>query len=254
MDLEESLQQLGLSPSETAVYLSVVRLGKTLPSRVAKDTGIKRSTVYGLIKSLVEKRLVEEDLGGKTTYVIARPLEALDDLLTEDKRQLKRKQKALDHSISELEQLSHSGSYSPPRIRFVEERDMFDYMKKRIKDWQDDSIKYDVTWWGFQDYSIIDKYEDWIDKSWKVAPKGWQLKMVSNHAPIEKKKAKQYGGRRHMKYWNHATDFTSTVAVSGDYILMWMTRERPHYMIELYDKVLAHNLREYFRNTWNILD
>lgn len=58
MTTVESLKSMGLTEIETSMYLSLLKLGGSLASTVAKEVGIKRTTVYPILKSLAEKGFV----------------------------------------------------------------------------------------------------------------------------------------------------------------------------------------------------
>jgi sugar-specific transcriptional regulator TrmB len=58
MDSLTSLTSLGLSEPEAQVYLSLLRLGQSPASRIAKDTGIKRTTIYPILRNLTAKGFV----------------------------------------------------------------------------------------------------------------------------------------------------------------------------------------------------
>lgn len=49
------LNELGLSDQEAAVYVALLRLGESPASVIAKEVGIKRTTAYPLLKSLLAK-------------------------------------------------------------------------------------------------------------------------------------------------------------------------------------------------------
>ncbi len=51
----QALIDLGLTNQESGVYLSLLRLGGSLASTVAKDMGIKRTTAYPILKTLTQK-------------------------------------------------------------------------------------------------------------------------------------------------------------------------------------------------------
>lgn len=55
MDKTKYIEQLGLSKQETAAYLSLLKLGGAQASQVAKDMGVKRTTVYAILATLKEK-------------------------------------------------------------------------------------------------------------------------------------------------------------------------------------------------------
>jgi sugar-specific transcriptional regulator TrmB len=54
----EALKNIGLSETESLVYLSLLELGASRASFVAKDTGLKRTTVYPILKALTSKGFV----------------------------------------------------------------------------------------------------------------------------------------------------------------------------------------------------
>ncbi len=55
-----ALRELGLSDQEAAVYISLLRSGGTIASTVAKDIGIKRTTVYAILKAMAQKGFVTQ--------------------------------------------------------------------------------------------------------------------------------------------------------------------------------------------------
>lgn len=58
MQQKKALEEIGLSKEESAIYLALLKLGGSIASVVAKETGIKRTTVYALLKSLANKGFV----------------------------------------------------------------------------------------------------------------------------------------------------------------------------------------------------
>lgn len=58
MTIEQTISALGLSTTETQVYLALLKTGGMKASQVAKDVTMKRTTVYSLLDNLVEKGFV----------------------------------------------------------------------------------------------------------------------------------------------------------------------------------------------------
>ncbi|HBU07441.1 MAG TPA: hypothetical protein DEB09_05160 [Candidatus Magasanikbacteria bacterium] len=58
MQEKTALKELGLNEHEAEVYLGLLKIGGSIASAVAKSVGIKRTTVYALLKSLAEKGFV----------------------------------------------------------------------------------------------------------------------------------------------------------------------------------------------------
>ncbi len=61
IQLASKLEQLGFSPKEAHVYLILLELKKALPSTLARNLNLNRSSVYGILKRLVQKSVVVEE-------------------------------------------------------------------------------------------------------------------------------------------------------------------------------------------------
>lgn len=75
------LEELGLSPNEAKVYLAAVALGPTTAGLIARNADIKRTTVYAVMESLMQKGLMAIKLRGfKKQYYAEKP-EKLESIL-----------------------------------------------------------------------------------------------------------------------------------------------------------------------------
>lgn len=74
--IETYLDEIGLSPSETTLYLAGLRLGKTGVKRLVNETGVKRPTAYHALNELVAKGLAKETKEGRElVYSMSPPSE-----------------------------------------------------------------------------------------------------------------------------------------------------------------------------------
>jgi predicted transcriptional regulator len=251
--ITETLTKLGLSDKEAAMYLSVLQQGRTTPATVAMLTKINRTTVYSLVKDLVEKGFLTEDLGGKTTYLVATAPQDLKFLVQKEEKKLEQKKRQVDAAITELMGMAKGSKYAIPRITFIQEEDLENYLYKRSDEWHASIMKYDGILWGFQDHTFAEHYEKWIDWEWRVGgPKNLRLRLFSNKSEVEEKnKAKEFSNRRQIKYWKRPEEFTGTIWVHGDYLILVQTRARPHYLVEIYDALLADNMRKFLSGIWD---
>ena len=58
MNLEAVLRKSGFSEKEAEVYLSLLKLGSSIVSDIAKKAGINRSTTYVILDALAKRGLV----------------------------------------------------------------------------------------------------------------------------------------------------------------------------------------------------
>lgn len=251
--ISDTLGKLGFQEKEINVYLEVLRRGKTTPAAVAKATGINRATVYSVSKSLLERGVMTEDLAGKSLYLVAKPAEDLTSMIERASKELDRKKRLVHDAIDELAQLPTSTQYSVPQIRFIEEENIDEHMTKQIPAWNASILKVDPDkrWWGFQDHTFVEHYKQWILDYWKVAPEEIDLRLLSNESKIEEEMKKEELDRRQIRFWDKSKDFSATTWAIGEYIIMIYTRERPFYLIEIFNPVFAENQRQIFKNLWS---
>jgi sugar-specific transcriptional regulator TrmB len=96
--LQKMLARSGLSAHESAVYLAMLELGPSTVLKAARQSGVKRTTIYGVIESLQSKGLVSvEEPGFKKLYVAEDPLRL--------KRLIEEQQHTLEAFFPELEAL-----------------------------------------------------------------------------------------------------------------------------------------------------
>jgi sugar-specific transcriptional regulator TrmB len=249
--IEDILKQLGFGNKEVKVYLAILEQGKTTPAHLATLTGIKRTTVYSISKELLDKGVIVEDIAGPHSFLVALPPEDLKNIAKKEERELQNKKILIDQAVTELQNFTKDTKYSIPKITFIYEEDLENFLYKQTPEWNRSVMASDGIWWGFQDPSFPEQYKKWIDWFWnESAPKDLVLKLLSNQTQNEKQIAKLYD-RRLIKYWNgEEGNFTGSTLVAGDYILLIITGQKPHYLVQIYDATLAHNMRQLFMSIW----
>lgn len=249
--VEQSLAKLGFSEKEVALYLVLLKHGKMTPAEITKITRINRPTVYSVGKELVKKGLLFEDLGGTSRAFVARPPDELAVLTNREEKKLTEKKLVVQRAIEELKTVSQGAKYEVPKIVFIPEEEFRDYFFKQTKKWHASMLQHDATWWGFQDHTFAEQFQDYIDWHWqKAAPKTLELKLLTNDSDVEVKMAQNPYPRRHVRFWNANGSFTASTWVCGDYVIMAITNVHPYYLVEIHDRTFAHNLRLIFKGIW----
>ncbi len=85
--IPEALVNLGLSPEEADIYLSLINSGPQSAGLLAKSTKVKRTYIYSVSAGLIKKGLISQTKKGKTTIFSAMSPDKLSSLV-ETKRQL----------------------------------------------------------------------------------------------------------------------------------------------------------------------
>jgi predicted transcriptional regulator len=247
--LEKEFGQLGLNDNEREVYLAVLKAGKASPARIAKETAINRTTVYSVSRKLMSLGLVGEDLSAKVGYLYAEKPEALEHMFAKEEAVLKERKILAQTLVKELTALPSGKSYSIPKIKFIEEADLTDYLYKQYSFWADSSLERDNTWWGYADSSFTKEYKEWIHWTWKHGPKGQKVNFFANDSGVEDEVSSEHPDRI-TRPLPKGQEFDSSFWVIGDYVIMTQSRERPNYLVEIHDAVFARNQRQLFKNLW----
>jgi len=252
MNIELSLESLGFSEKEIQVYLAVIKLGKTTPAVVAKLTKIGRPTVYNLAKSLISKGVIAEDVADKILHLVALPPEGLRAGIERARIDLAKREETVNSVIEEIGQIGSVKNYPVPKLRFVEESELSDYLFQSAMKWHKSVLAKDAVWHGFQDHSFLEHYEDWID--WSVRKfKGppYEVRLFSNSSQIEERLEGTISVRK-VKFLK-GSQFTATTWALGDYLVMINTRVKPFYLVEIHDELMVDNMREVFKNLWPLV-
>jgi sugar-specific transcriptional regulator TrmB len=246
----DTLTQLGFNEKEIAVYTTLLQHNALSPAEIARLTNINRTTVYSTAKELTKKGLLNEDLGGSTRRFVALSPKNLEYSLQKEQKKLENKKLYVMRAIRELDVFSKESKYSVPKIVFVEEEDIESHLYRQAPLWNKSMKERNAEFLGFQDASFVTYFEEWIDWYWtkEESSNTVVLKLLSNEKTAHIKK-KGYS-RRHMEFWDKTDDFTATTWIMGDYTTIIMTNEHPHYLVEIHDKTIAHNMRQVFKGLW----
>lgn len=116
--LEKTLIEVGLSPKEAGVYLSVLSLGRGTVSQISRQANINRTTGYDILDSLSAKGLVS--ISGKEPKQ-EYSAESPENLGTFISGEIKRKHEALQKTETLIPELKSLHNISGrPRVRFYE--------------------------------------------------------------------------------------------------------------------------------------
>ncbi len=144
MNANTALKELGLSEPESAVYLALLRLGGSIASEIAKEVGLKRTTIYAILKSLAAKGFVAMYFRkNKQLYYAERPSRVSN--------YFEKKLRSFNELIPSLESL-HKKELQVGGLRFIE---TIEELKKFYEDVLDD--------YKNKSYFVISSGKEWED-------------------------------------------------------------------------------------------
>ncbi len=249
--IEEILTNLGLNDKETLVYLTILKNNELSASDIARKTKLKRTTSYAVLDNLIQKRLITKNPNKKVDSYIPLPTSNVAEMFASEERSLNRKKELAKRAALELSQFGSNAIFSIPKTTFIPEEDALDYLYENTEKWNESMAKYDKTLWGFSTPSYSDAFAEYVDWWSRKAENKLQLKLFSSSSKSLSDFSEKYKHRL-IKKWP-GKPFNTSMTIQGDYVLIESTGTKPFYLIEIYDKVLAENLREMFRTMWGIV-
>lgn len=126
MDLQKTLQNIGLSDKESKIYLTLLELNEALPSTISRKAGVKRPTTYVVLEQLQEKGLISHVKRGKTLYYRAlNPHSLLEDQY--------QKYTDLEEALPELTSLHERYAARPQMTVFEGKKGLIKIMEDTLK-------------------------------------------------------------------------------------------------------------------------
>jgi HTH-type transcriptional regulator, sugar sensing transcriptional regulator len=117
--LKETLCQIGFTHNEAKIFIALVELGPQPANIISRKTGLKRTTVYPIIKNLEKKSLISSFLKDGVAFFSVNNLKNLLEYVG-------RKRRLLDHhrdfvlDILPRMELLRGKSFMQPRVHFFE--------------------------------------------------------------------------------------------------------------------------------------
>jgi predicted transcriptional regulator len=247
----DQFKHLGFSENEMSVYLLLAEVGRSSASMLAKRAGIVRTTAYSVLENLVRKGLVSEEESQGKTYFVANPVSSLVRGVEKEREELRVKEKIAKELAATIEPYFRSANFSIPKFQFFDgQANVNNFLYENTSRWSESVAKYDHTWWGYQDHTFVENYLEWLEYYWSVKPQEEKIQLVSNKVKIEAGLKGKVPGRE-IKPAPIEYNFSSSIWVNGDYIVLLMTKQDPHYAYQMIDPVFAANLRLIFKLLWS---
>ena len=247
--IKESLEKIGFNEKQIIIYTLIIESGKITAAKIAKRTGINRTTVYSILEQLVDKGFIAEDRAGQAKYFLANGKTELEEIYRREVQKVKNKKEIFQEIIKEIALIPKSTSYSIPKIRFYDEIHLKDALYKQKDKWIQSVIDTGQdSLWGFIDPTWNENFKDWITYYWEKSPDNLSAHFLTNDLGktenlTEKRKFKVIDAEKHH--------FTANQVVLGEYVIFVVTSSKPRYMVEIHDAVITHNMREMFKMFWN---
>ncbi|HYD34493.1 MAG TPA: helix-turn-helix domain-containing protein [Vitreimonas sp.] len=125
-NVTQYLEQLGLTPLESQLYLALLESGPTTVLQLSNASKIKRATTHFNVENLIAKGLVSQISQGSRRQIIAEPPEKILLLLDKQKYHLKQLEHQFPEVLSTIHQeLPQTKNTQRPVVRYYENLEGF---------------------------------------------------------------------------------------------------------------------------------
>ncbi len=248
--IEYFLKEAGLTDNEAKVYLALLKKQRLTYSQLSEITNINRTTCYAVVKQLIQQGIVKADLGQPIVQLIAQPPQSIVDKLGQEQARIIKKTELAKRAVLEMEKIVPRPNFIEPKITYIEERDIERHLYKKTDIWNKSTAPHDNTVWGFQDSLFEKQYRDYILWHWKrTSAEKIKVKLFSDD-PKYSDVFSILPKERILRYWPKIIDLTASIWIWGDYIIILSIQEKPSYLLEIKEPLLAGNLRKFFQIMW----
>jgi len=98
----KALQDIGLTKSETKVYLALLRLGQTTAGKIVEEAKVTRSKIYDILERLKNKGLVSYIIKESTKYFSAANPNNIINYLEEKEQEIQKNKKSINEILPDL--------------------------------------------------------------------------------------------------------------------------------------------------------
>jgi len=243
----EKLNILGLTKSESQIYMAILELGKTNVSAIATATKINRRNIYDSLSTLLDKGLIFQIVGeNKGTYAGVSP-----DKLIE---LIQSREIALEKIIPDLEKRYQSQKVTEKAVIYKGVEGYKNYLEDILEVGEDVYCLGAKGGWG---YKGLGDFSDWFNKErTRKKIKVYDLFDYEMKELITKGKRPLYSMYGEDRYMSADFSTNSAVDIFGDYVVTFTSLYPERFdddvtLFVIQSKDLADSWRTWFKFLWD---
>lgn len=241
MEVEEILEEIGLSEQNAKVYLSLLKLGTSLASQVAEETKINRSVVYQILDRLIKLGFVSYVIKENKRYYAATHPERLIGILKEREERLK----------SALPQLANLAKprEEKPAVEIFEG-------KEGMKTILLDILRVSKNWYAFGSPGLGHKIMPYFVEPWEIKRQKQKIKLlvICNDSPEGRKRGEEFSKMKftEVKYMPEKYSSPAVTYIYGDRLVIMMWSYEYPFAIRMISKKLVESYMNHFNVLWKL--
>ena len=239
---ESVLQEIGLTPGESKIYLALAKIGQTTTGPIAKESGVSASKVYKILDKLEVKGLIGKVVKGKITYYTASNPKQILHYIEDKEAMLQEKKLEAQKLVAQLlvQQNKHHENNASILQGFKAVTNAFTDIIDELKSGEE----YKVLGATYNDIPGLRSF--FYKHHKRRAEKKIKLLMLVNHdITLEKTTA----GHSEIKKLPKELDQLMEIVTYKDKVLIVLWTESPIAFL-IQNKEANHSFNKYFETFW----
>lgn len=250
--MEELLRKFGLDDREVAIYKSCLQHELNTPSSIARNTGIKRTTVYLSIEKLKEKNLLHSVIKKDKKYFSAiSPEIGLKNYIENKKDQISEEELMVEE-IKKYLQAHKAKDNQNTKISYFDTNEGIRSVISKII-----AVRDDIYWLGNFELLlkvIPDKklYRSFTQKRLEQATSSYAItdKSITKYKDFYDPKV----GFRQYRFFKEAFTMPALLIIFGDHICLASIEDNKAKVVLIEDKTMTNLVSFMFKFLWSNLE
>jgi sugar-specific transcriptional regulator TrmB len=232
MAVHDMLKEMGLTDSETRVYLALLKLGPSLAGRISRETGIHRRNVYDITERLIKKGLIGYILkNNRRLFEAANPERFLDAM--------KEKEIEFQEALPELKQL-YTKTKEKQETNFYKGREG---LKTVFQDQLEDNKEVLILGASHAAFDVLPFYFKWYDTD--RVKKRIKVRIIASEKLGKKIPLAE------IRYLSQKYASPLAINIYKDKVAIILWKKEP-LAIVIKNIEIADSYKKYFELTWKI--
>lgn len=245
MNLIQQLQNLGIEKKQAQVYLACLELGSATVQELARQSGIKRTSVYNFLDEMKKVGLINEIKQDNRILITPEDPQVL-------LKNMQNKTKKMEKILPELRGIFNLPGHKP-KVRYYEG---IGGIKKAYAE----MVSKKETIYGYSDYEkMFLAFEKSPEKDWpwhvpeeRVKKKIFFYNIAKDGQVAREVKRKDKQQLRQTKLVK-GLELDTEINIYGNFVLMISFR-RPYTAVIIEDRAIAMSMKSIWQMSWNNIE
>jgi sugar-specific transcriptional regulator TrmB len=249
MNTKFILKQIGLTTNETEIYLVALEYGWQPASIIAKRARINRATTYSVLKTLIQKGLVEQVKKAQGIYFHAKDPESLLEYLEKKKENIEKNKEILKYHIESIKSKKIK-SNTNPQVTFYEELEGIKQIHEDILKTSKNKTIYSIIPQNMEEDFLNFLFFDFIKRR---IENNIFIEVIAQESKIGEKI--QYNDKNSLRTTKIISNgnciFESEITIYGEKIALISYKKEEMIGIIVESPSISKTMKEIFKLTWN---